>query len=105
MLNKDLIKRQNLSAEDVATLEKLHKELDDVVNNPYNYTNPVALIEDIEFQMQRLWKFGENRDMHTHWLRIKGCTCPRLDNMERRGTPYRVLMGDCPWHGFKGETK
>ena len=103
MLNRELVKKQNLSAEDVAALEKLHEWLDDVVSNPRNYTYPVALIEEIEFQMQRLWKFEENITMHTHWLRIKGCTCPRLDNMERRGTPYRVTMGDCPWHGFKGE--
>ena len=99
MLNKDLVKKQNLSVEDVEALEKLHKELDDVVNNPHNYTNPVALIEDIEFQMQRLWKFGENRDMHTHWLRIKDCTCNRLDSLDALGTGLRYINLNCPWHG------
>lgn len=102
MLNPKLVEKKKLAVEDVAALEFLHKELDDVVHNPHNYTDPVALIEDIEFQMQRLWKFEENRDMHTHWLRIKGCTCPEYDNMERRGTPYRVLTASCPWHGGKG---
>ena len=29
----------------------------------------------------------------------QGCTCPRMDNADMRGTGLFVLSGDCPLHG------
>lgn len=101
-LNKKLIYKQGLTFETVEKLEALHRALEDVIESPSSYEDAVFEIEQLEFKMQELWGFTQDRNYHAHWLRIKGCTCPKLDNKDRLGTPYRVLSKDCPWHG-KGE--
>lgn len=100
MLNKALIEKQKLTQEDVELLKYLHEAMKHIVSNPDDYGNPVEKIEKLEYEMQKAWKFKEDRDFHTHWMRIKGCTCnARLDNMERIGTPYRIIDAACMWHG------
>lgn len=59
------------------------------------------LAEDItlvEFELQRLWGFTENRTFHRFWETPK-CVCPHLDNEERIGTPYQIINTMCSLHG------
>lgn len=101
VLNKELLKSQGVE-DRVDTLTSLHKILDTVLKNPEDFLDPVAAIEEIEFTLQSVWKFSEDRNYHSHWLRIKGCTCPVLDNKLLMGTPHRIISDACPWH-YKGD--
>ena len=51
-----------------------------------------------EFLLQRTWGFPESADFHA-WFDFPHCMCPKLDNRERVGTPYGVVVMDCPIHG------
>ena len=62
------------------------------------HVDPVQYIEDIEYTLQGLWKFGRNRDFHIHWLETPGCTCPKMDNQDLMGAPYRITSATCPHH-------
>lgn len=77
----------------------LHSQLYDIKNAPERYADPVQLIEDMEYTLQGIWKFPRDSKYHTHWLGIKGCTCPKMDNKDPfyfgRG---KIIVSDCPWH-------
>lgn len=82
-----------------AALTALHRLMDEITENPrLDKYEANQFIEDIEFTMQGLWGFTRDRDFHIHWLRLKGCTCPKLDNHDLMGAPYRITMADCPHH-------
>ena len=56
-------------------------------------------LENIEYSMQEIFGFPQNRNYHRYWLEIPTCTCPKLDNQEYYGTEYRLIVEDCPIHG------
>jgi hypothetical protein len=56
-------------------------------------------IEELEYQMQELWGFEKNRNMHRYWVECPKCTCPKLDNLQSRGSIYRIYNCDCLIHG------
>lgn len=86
-----------LNTQERMTITVLHQMLDDIKQHPERYEKPVQLIEDIEYSLQGLWKFPRDSSYHTHWLEIKGCTCPRLDNQDYLGFG-KIRVSDCPWH-------
>ena len=83
-------------------ISSIHILLDDIKNTPERYNDPVQLIEDLEYSLQGIWKFPRDANYHTHWLEIKACSCPKLDNKDPfyygRG---KITVSDCPWH-WKG---
>lgn len=84
---------------ELACLKALHALMKEVKAEPRTEKyNPVQFIEDIEYTMQGVWGFSRDRDFHTHWIDLKGCTCPKIDNRERMGSPYKITALDCPWH-------
>lgn len=91
-----------MSVQTQGEIKHWHKTLAQIKDNALVYkqagANPVQMIEDIEFILQMLWGFSLDANFHTHWIDIRGCTCPRMDNMERIGFG-RVISSDCPWHG------
>lgn len=93
---------QGLSAETQGQIKHWHATLKQIKDNAFEYkkagANPVQMIEDIEFILQMLWGFPLDANYHTHWIDIRGCACPRMDNMERIGYG-RVINSSCPWHG------
>ncbi len=91
---------EKLNKKELETIRCIHGMLDDIKINPERYENPVQLIEDLEFSLQCLWKFPRDANYHTHFLDIRGCTCGRLDNLDRLGYG-RVINGGCIWHGTK----
>lgn len=80
-------------------LTALHRLMDEIVDDPrQDKYDTNQFIEDIEFTMQGLWGFTRDRDFHIHWLRRKGCTCPKQDNHDLMGAPHRITRADCPHH-------
>ena len=55
-------------------------------------------IESIEFKLQGLWGFPLDRNYHK-WFNVPKCSCPKIDNLERLGTEYRIFEEGCPVHG------
>lgn len=100
-LNEHLLVSQGVEDRKDAIIS-VHKMLHSVLANPESFTDPVKMIEEMEYTLQGLWNFPEERNWHTHWIRMKGCTCPVLDNAGWVGTPNRWINKDCPWH-YKGE--
>ena len=80
-----------------------HALLSEIKDKPGTFirenVDPVQLIEDIEFALQGVWKFVRNGNFHLHWLDIKGCTCPKMDNKDPLYYGAgKIIMSDCPWH-------
>lgn len=110
MLNKRLIEQQGLTEQEVAYIEQLHaqreemfKEMEALDPAPTmdrtKLREYVGKLEQLEFEMQRGWKFEVNRDYHTWWYCAPHCECPKMDNRELQGTKYRITAGSCPLHG------
>jgi hypothetical protein len=100
VIQKSLSQRINEMTEvEHAALTALHRLMDEVTDNPrLDKYDANQFIEDIEHTMQGLWGFTRDRDFHIHWLRRAGCTCPKMDNHDLMGAPYRVVDFGCPHH-------
>lgn len=92
-------KSRGISDGDILLMEKEYAELDALLSRPEDFENPVLKIENIEFRLQELWKFGKDKDKHSYWMQVEDCTCPIEDNLDRFGTGYRVYSQSCKWHG------
>lgn len=104
-LNAGLILQQNVTADELKNLKKLHLEKNKVFNEMRNTDDSAKLIEyakevtRIEFDMQSNWHFPIDETYH-EWYKVPKCKCPKMDNAERRGTQYQIRVQDCPIHGF-----
>lgn len=109
VLNQHLIERQGLAQCEVEEIKHLHEIKDTLFDNirDLNPNIPEELemirhaaveLRDIEFAMQRAWRFDENADFHSHWLYIPHCRCPKMDNRDNFGTGLRWTTGGCPVH-------
>lgn len=109
ILNPILVKKQGLTIPEVLELENLHELRERTFSemerlDPTNEKDLVTLkifaelIESLEYNMQRVWKFDQDKSKHTWWFRIPHCTCPKIDNSD----PIymnRIINSDCPIHG------
>lgn len=98
IVNMALAEKQGLTEADHEKLQALYNALDDLLTQPENYENPVDLIEQIEFKLQKVWKFPQDARYHTHWVKIKGCTCPKMDNKNYFGSDICLINQKCKWH-------
>lgn len=100
VLNRAMVKAQGLTEEDIAELEPIYDELFAILDNPSSVEDPVRAVEAIELRLQRIWKFEQDRNMHSYWHRLAGCTCPSLSNlrMMEKGRDCRITSSKCPWH-------
>ena len=116
-LNPYLIDKQELTEAEVEYIKHLHGIREELFKNmePLNPENPEELemlrhgaeeLRDIEFALQRAWKFEENSEYHSWWFRIPHCTCPKLDNEEMVGVRGWWYSSICPIHSpDSGEIK
>lgn len=107
MLNRLLVKNQGLSKKDVLELQDLHgvrARLFDAMGelDPEKDRDSLRLYADLlqslEFDMQRVWKFDQDPEFHSWWYRVPHCKCPKMDNAD----PIffnRIISMDCPIHG------
>lgn len=110
ILNNCLIEHQGLNEKTVRLIEEKHSELDKIIGmlnsldwNDENKAQILQLAESIEimeFTLQKLWGFSQNDNYHSHWLRNKFCSCPKIDNRDSmyfgRG---KIHMSNCKIHG------
>ncbi len=111
-LNAHLAKGQKCTDEQMKILIGLHNakldlfdDIEYVLTDEHIPSAEVAkewvdALAEIETEMQRNWNFPLDPNFH-EWYLIPGCTCPTLDNMENRGTEYRVTHMDCIIHKAK----
>lgn len=101
-LNKALLKNKGISEKGEKALISLHSILDDVIEHPEEYGTPnevLTIITELEYAMQAMWKFPKSEAHLRHSYRLKGCTCPHLDNIEMVGyTERRWINVECPYH-------
>jgi len=109
ILNPHLVEKQGLTEDDVAELEHLHtvreklfaavEQLDPGFQND-SIQLYAALLESLEFDMQRVWKFPQDRSFHSWWYRMPHCQCPQMDNADPIYA-HRIISGNCPVHSGK----
>ena len=109
IVSQKLVAAQGINDADLELIVKGHIERYNIcieaehlnTEDPEFKTNINLLAEKYtnnEFELQRLWKFAENKDFHA-WFDFPHCTCPLMDNYERKGTPYGIVSLNCPIHG------
>jgi len=114
ILNNKLIAKQGLDEKTVRLIEEKHSELDKIIYTlnslEWNEENKERIlqlnksIELMEFTLQKLWGFSQNANYHTHWLRVKFCSCPKLDNLDPMYFGGgKILRGNCKIHGEEAQ--
>lgn len=107
-LNSNLAKRQQVTDDELEQLKQLHQsklQLFEEAKTAAAADDTIALkihvlaLEHIEYAMQRTWHFSEDRTFH-EWYNLPGCACPKMDNADSRGVDRRIVVRDCPAHGF-----
>ncbi len=103
-LNDHLAQARNISDEVLARIVHWHKAKLAIFEKMSGTDDSVELkklaqmVEDIEFTLQELWGFPRDANFHRPWD-VPKCLCPKLDNEDRLGTPYRITVQNCPIHG------
>ncbi len=104
-LNQKLVARNNVSYTSQIQLCELYDELDALIEEG-NASLSVEVnreianrIEQLEFNLQRLWGFGESQLHHRYWSSLDMCLCnaDSMDNIDDRGF-RRIIRMDCPIH-------
>jgi hypothetical protein len=103
-LNTHLIKKQKLTSKDVEGLNQLHASRLELFQefkkaktlNEQEIQELVLELEDLEFNMQWVWKFNEDKNFHTWWHEVPNCSCESYMNLF--GRP-RVINNKCIIHG------
>src|SRR5574343_366053 len=99
-LNSALVLRQGLDVSELRALKSLHAEklkyykLMEETDDPAKLREYAKEVEFIEFEMQKNWHFEQDSKFHD-WYRVPKCTCPKLDNEDRKGTRYSVIDPQC----------
>ena len=103
-LNPSLFYKNGLNENDLDVLKKLHCDMYAVhlameaTNDKSELHRLAKEVEQLEFALQKAWKFAPSSRMH-RWFEVPKCSCAKLDNMERLGTGYRIITESCPVHG------
>ena len=104
-LNQNLVARNNVSDTSQIQLCELYDELEALIAEgnaalSVEVNREIAnKIEQLEFNLQRLWGFSESKFHHRYWSRLQMCLCnaDSLDNMDDFGY-RRTIRGNCPIH-------
>lgn len=105
LLNERLANRQKITLEQLEALKESHvlahtikEQARNSIGKPLKLRMLAAVFEALEFEQQKLWNFEPNADFH-RFFDFPGCTCPKLDNIDRLGSPYKVYNKACLIHG------
>jgi len=104
-LNRMLAERQKVTDEQLEALKLSHQlrwmlfETAKTIKEPLKLKMLAAVYEALEFEQQALWNFPRDPNFH-RFFDFPGCKCPRMDNIDALGTPYRITVENCPIHGF-----
>ncbi len=104
MINQNLVNRQKVSPEDVKRIVKLQNlrkyffDFMELSNDKDEIRRLDKIVTQIEFQLQKLWGFPQNKNFH-RWFDVPKCTCPKMDNADNMGSEYRIINPNCILHG------
>lgn len=104
LLNARLISNQDLKQEEVDKIYKLHRvrncyiTLMNISTSKEDLRYLSQIVTQIDFQLQRLWKFKEDSSYHRFW-ELPKCDCPKMDNQDVHGTGHRYINPNCIIHG------
>jgi len=105
-LNTNLIRQKNLNNQDIERISKLHsvkecfKSLMEKESDVERLRYFSKLITQIDFQLQKLWKFEQDITHHRFW-ELPKCDCPKSDNNDVCGLGHRFINNNCVLHGNK----
>ncbi len=102
-LNPFLVFEKGLDQAAIDRIAELHRQKDLIFDRMETEDDPELLLSVtlLEFQLQKEWGFPLDSSFH-RWFEVPRCKCPHLDNRENLGiSNYRIINGDCPWHGTK----
>lgn len=103
-LNSRLIANQDLSQDEVNKILKLHRlrncylTLMEINDSKIDLRYISNIITQIDFQLQKLWKFKIDSNYHRFW-ELPKCECPKMDNRDVYGTGHRYINPKCKIHG------
>jgi hypothetical protein len=106
VVNSRLVANQGLDLDEVDKVNKLHKVRNCYLTLMENTDDDVELkrlslfITQIDFQLQKLWKFKVDSAYHRFW-ELPKCQCPASDNLDTFGTGHRYINPNCKIHGKK----
>ena len=108
-LNQNLVARNNVSPEAQIQLCTLYDKLEALLLSSKgelltraDYDIISDKVTELEFELQKLWGFSQDKEFHKYWLNVGHCECPPLDNLERLGHGRIINLG-CPVHGTPQE--
>jgi len=104
VINQNLVNRQKVSADDVQkivklqTIRKYFYDFIELSNDKEEIRRLDKIITQIEFKLQKLWGFPQNRNFH-RWFDVPKCSCPKCDNADSLGSEFRIINPNCIIHG------
>lgn len=103
-LSEHLVKSKKLNASQIKVLKDLHVERLGIEEQMSATEDRADLKQLFKFwtqnqrDLQTAWGFEANDSFHRFW-EVPKCTCPYLDNLERLGTPFKIINKSCIVHG------
>ena len=104
-LNERLAIRQGVSDEQLEALKTsyrlrwiLFEAAKQSLEEPLKLKMLAGVFDQLESEQQKLWNFKDDPNHH-RFFDFPGCACPKHDNAERLGTPYKIYSEGCPIHG------
>jgi len=106
-LNYHLAEKQKITYEQLEALKLSHQlrwilfeAAKKVLDEPLKLKLLANVFDTLESEQQKLWNFDVNPNHH-YFFSFPGCKCPKMDNHDRLGTPYKIFDKSCPIHGYK----
>ena len=102
-LSEQLAIRQKISDEQLEALKLSHQLKYQIFGAAKTTKEPLklkmlaAVFDALETEQQKLWNFTPDVNHH-RFFDFPGCKCPKMDNADALGTPYKVYAGDCLIH-------
>ena len=103
-LNGTLAERQGITKEQLERLKESHVDrylIEQQLEQASRVEDIQMLYQEwtrLSFLQQKLWGLPEDANFHPSH-RLSKCSCgATMDNDERLGTPYRVVVSGCPIH-------
>lgn len=106
MINLRLAREQNLSVDDILSIERLHAFRDTLHNSLEGlYTTKQRelvyevgqVLFKVETSLQKLWQFDDNINFYKFW-NVPTCVCPKHDNNDAFPYGRYITAGDCWLH-------
>ncbi len=104
MINMRLVSARGIPDDDIEKIQKLqnlktyHYDIIEILDDKFEIRTVSYIITQIDFQLQKLWKFELDETKH-RWFELPKCSCPKMDNLDNLGTPYKIINPDCIIHG------